>query len=218
MRRRSGRGATCAPVPAGPPPRDARLPRLAGRGGARVDRRGRLRRRGAGWRAAPGRRARCAPCRRGGRGCSLSTWSTRAGTPRALQAAVSARARAGSGVYRPERRPFWPHVTLARVKRGERAVEPLRGRTRRRLRRDRAGRADALPLDACARRARSTSRWRAALAASAASGCGRDAHRSARGGERLSGPTPTLCRSRASRRRVKWTRNRRRPPRPASRP
>ena len=28
-------------------------------------------------------------------------------------------------MYRPERRPWWPHVTLARVKRGERAVEPL---------------------------------------------------------------------------------------------
>ena len=25
------------------------------------------------------------------------------------------------GFHRPEKRPFWPHVTLARVKRGERA-------------------------------------------------------------------------------------------------
>ena len=29
------------------------------------------------------------------------------------------------GFYRPEKRPFWPHVTLARVKRGERRVPPL---------------------------------------------------------------------------------------------
>ena len=45
-----------------------------------------------------------------------------------------ASARAGGGVrtrsaaggwYRPEKRPFWPHVTLARVKRGERRVAPL---------------------------------------------------------------------------------------------
>jgi 2'-5' RNA ligase len=27
--------------------------------------------------------------------------------------------------YRPEKRPFWPHVTLARVKKGERRVAPL---------------------------------------------------------------------------------------------
>ena len=29
--------------------------------------------------------------------------------------------------YRPEKRPFWPHITLARVKRGERRVPPLPG-------------------------------------------------------------------------------------------
>ena len=29
--------------------------------------------------------------------------------------------------YRPEKRPFWPHVTLARVKRGERRVAALPG-------------------------------------------------------------------------------------------
>ena len=34
-----------------------------------------------------------------------------------LQAAVS-RALAAEGFYKPEKRPFWPHVTLARVKRG----------------------------------------------------------------------------------------------------
>jgi len=28
------------------------------------------------------------------------------------------------GWYRPEKRPFWPHITLARVKRGERRVPP----------------------------------------------------------------------------------------------
>jgi 2'-5' RNA ligase len=37
-----------------------------------------------------------------------------------LQDAVS-RALAAERVYRPEKRPFWPHVTLARVKRGARA-------------------------------------------------------------------------------------------------
>jgi RNA 2',3'-cyclic 3'-phosphodiesterase len=35
-----------------------------------------------------------------------------------LQAAV---AHALSGFYEPEKRPFWPHITLARVKRGARA-------------------------------------------------------------------------------------------------
>jgi len=42
----------------------------------------------------------------------------------ALQAAVSDALEAGRW-YRPEKRPFWPHVTLARVKRGERRVPPL---------------------------------------------------------------------------------------------
>jgi RNA 2',3'-cyclic 3'-phosphodiesterase len=37
-----------------------------------------------------------------------------------LQDDVS-RALAAERVYRPEKRPFWPHVTLARVKRGARA-------------------------------------------------------------------------------------------------
>jgi 2'-5' RNA ligase len=43
-----------------------------------------------------------------------------------LQAAVS-RALAAERVYRPEKRPFWPHVTLARVKpsRPPRHAEPL---------------------------------------------------------------------------------------------
>jgi 2'-5' RNA ligase len=43
----------------------------------------------------------------------------------ALQAAVSDALAAGRW-YRPEKRPFWPHVTLARVKRGARAA-PLEG-------------------------------------------------------------------------------------------
>jgi 2'-5' RNA ligase len=42
----------------------------------------------------------------------------------ALQAAVSDALEAGRW-YRPEKRPFWPHITLARVKRGERRVAPL---------------------------------------------------------------------------------------------
>jgi len=41
----------------------------------------------------------------------------------ALQGAVSAALEAG-GWYRAEKRPFWAHVTLARVKRGERRVPP----------------------------------------------------------------------------------------------
>jgi RNA 2',3'-cyclic 3'-phosphodiesterase len=43
----------------------------------------------------------------------------------ALQGAVSDALAAGRW-YRPEKRPFWPHVTLARVKRGRRAA-PLEG-------------------------------------------------------------------------------------------
>lgn len=46
------------------------------------------------------------------------------GRATALQAAASAALEAG-GWYRPEKRPFWPHLTLARVKRGERRVAPL---------------------------------------------------------------------------------------------
>ena len=45
------------------------------------------------------------------------------GRATALQGAISD-ALAGGGWYRPERRPFWPHITLARVKRGERRVAP----------------------------------------------------------------------------------------------
>jgi RNA 2',3'-cyclic 3'-phosphodiesterase len=41
-----------------------------------------------------------------------------------LQGGLSAALEAG-GWYRPEKRPFWPHVTLARVKRGERRVPPM---------------------------------------------------------------------------------------------
>jgi 2'-5' RNA ligase len=41
----------------------------------------------------------------------------------AVQAAVSDALEA-TGLYRPEKRPFWPHVTLARVKANQRA-EPL---------------------------------------------------------------------------------------------
>jgi 2'-5' RNA ligase len=42
----------------------------------------------------------------------------------AIQAAV-AEALERERVYEPERRPFWPHVTLARAKRAERRVEQL---------------------------------------------------------------------------------------------
>jgi 2'-5' RNA ligase len=44
----------------------------------------------------------------------------------AVQQAVSDALEAGRW-YRPEKRPFWPHLTLARVKRGERRVPPLPG-------------------------------------------------------------------------------------------
>ena len=45
------------------------------------------------------------------------------GRATALQATMSDAVEAG-GWYRPEKRPFWPHITLARVKRGERRVPP----------------------------------------------------------------------------------------------
>jgi RNA 2',3'-cyclic 3'-phosphodiesterase len=46
------------------------------------------------------------------------------GRAAAVQAGVSSALEAG-GWYRPEKRPFWPHITLARVKRGRRRVPPL---------------------------------------------------------------------------------------------
>ena len=46
------------------------------------------------------------------------------GRASALQAGVSDALEAGRW-YRPEKRPFWPHITLARVKRRERRVAPL---------------------------------------------------------------------------------------------
>ncbi|HMJ95900.1 MAG TPA: RNA 2',3'-cyclic phosphodiesterase [Thermoleophilaceae bacterium] len=42
----------------------------------------------------------------------------------ALQAAASTALEAG-GWYRPEKRPFWAHLTLARAKRGERRARPI---------------------------------------------------------------------------------------------
>jgi RNA 2',3'-cyclic 3'-phosphodiesterase len=42
----------------------------------------------------------------------------------AVQAAISDALEAGRW-YRPEKRPFWPHLTLARVRLGERRVPPL---------------------------------------------------------------------------------------------
>jgi RNA 2',3'-cyclic 3'-phosphodiesterase len=45
------------------------------------------------------------------------------GRATALQGAISYALEAG-GWYRPEKRPFWPHITLARVERGERRVAP----------------------------------------------------------------------------------------------
>jgi 2'-5' RNA ligase len=45
------------------------------------------------------------------------------GAATAVQGALS-RVLEQAGLYRPEKRPFWPHITLARVKRGMRA-DPL---------------------------------------------------------------------------------------------
>jgi 2'-5' RNA ligase len=47
-----------------------------------------------------------------------------AGRATALQMSMSNALEAGRW-YRPEKRPFWPHLTLARVKRGERRVPGL---------------------------------------------------------------------------------------------
>ncbi len=44
----------------------------------------------------------------------------------AVQAAASD-ALAAAKLCRPEKRPFWPHVTIARLKRGERRPPPLEG-------------------------------------------------------------------------------------------
>jgi RNA 2',3'-cyclic 3'-phosphodiesterase len=46
------------------------------------------------------------------------------GRAAAMQSAISDALEAGRW-YRPEKRPFWPHLTLARVKRGERRPPPL---------------------------------------------------------------------------------------------
>ena len=48
------------------------------------------------------------------------------GRAAAVQAAMSGALEAGRW-YRPEKRPFWPHLTLARAKRGERRPLPLPG-------------------------------------------------------------------------------------------
>lgn len=47
-----------------------------------------------------------------------------AGRATALQGAMSKALEAGRW-YRPEKRPFWPHLTLARLKRGEKRVGGL---------------------------------------------------------------------------------------------
>jgi 2'-5' RNA ligase len=46
------------------------------------------------------------------------------GAATTLQAAVS-EALSSAGFYKPEKRPFWPHVTFARVRRGMKRVEPI---------------------------------------------------------------------------------------------
>jgi RNA 2',3'-cyclic 3'-phosphodiesterase len=46
------------------------------------------------------------------------------GAAAVVQSAVSSALAAG-GFYKPEKRPFWPHVTFARVRRGAQRVAPL---------------------------------------------------------------------------------------------
>jgi 2'-5' RNA ligase len=48
------------------------------------------------------------------------------GAAGAVQAAVC-EALASGGFYKPEKRPFWPHVTFARVRRGARRVDAIEG-------------------------------------------------------------------------------------------
>ena len=140
------------------PARDARVPRLAGRGdveriaatafeplaglgaGARSRRRGLV--------PVPARGAAPVRARPGGRG------RARVGRFRPPW-----RALAGRALYEPEQRPFWPHVTLARVKRGRRAPRLPRRRSAARSRSSR--RRSRSTARRSARRARSTSRWRA---------------------------------------------------------
>ena len=103
--------------------RDARLPRPAGRGGRRA--RSRLPALG-GW---PGARAGAAGPGRGARRAAAAAAAVRA-RPRGPGRRVGRGAGGGGGrarrrrLYEPEKRPFWPHVTLARVAR--RAREPPR--------------------------------------------------------------------------------------------
>ena len=52
--------------------------------------------------------------------------SDEGGDATTLQAAAS-QALAAARLCRPEKRPFWPHVTFARVKRGQRRVPPVPG-------------------------------------------------------------------------------------------
>jgi RNA 2',3'-cyclic 3'-phosphodiesterase len=40
---------------------------------------------------------------------------------------AASEALAAARLYRPEKRPFWPHITFARVKRGERRAPPVDG-------------------------------------------------------------------------------------------
>jgi 2'-5' RNA ligase len=48
------------------------------------------------------------------------------GRATAVQGAASASLDAAR-LYKPEKRPFWPHITVARAKRGERRPPPLQG-------------------------------------------------------------------------------------------
>jgi RNA 2',3'-cyclic 3'-phosphodiesterase len=50
--------------------------------------------------------------------------SDESGRAVSIQAAVSD-ALAAARFYKPEKRPFWPHVTFARVKRGVRRAQPI---------------------------------------------------------------------------------------------
>ena len=77
----------------------------------------------------------------GGRGSSRSRWRFRRTAPACSRSTRRARRRSRSRpsspialeaerFYKPEKRPFWPHVTVARIKPSKRSASDRRGRRR----------------------------------------------------------------------------------------
>ena len=104
---RSGAAAGRAGVPA----RHPRLPRLPAGEGDRGDRRGRAGKRRSG---ALGGAARPGAAAAAGEGAALRAAGALPGPERCRRALGEGLAEAG--FYEPEKRPFWPHVTVARVR------------------------------------------------------------------------------------------------------